>query len=221
MEVESKAVNKILSSILHDTKKPFNNLKMFLSLLESKGDDLQFLKNSSRSLLKDADDLFDFIRRLKEYFGPLKSSPETVIFKEIILRTFKESNSEDFSFILEGDEGLMVSIEAEHLKHALTLLFLKSLDLYKIKALDEINVSFKLERKKILLSIIFKGENINNFLGEDKFLIPFFLKEKMGNEKDLNLSVCTKILKEFGCRLSFCKRKNDFEFIIEIPITLG
>jgi hypothetical protein len=218
MDVESKAVNKILSSILHDTKKPFNNLKMFLTLLETKADDLQFLKNCSQSLLKDADDLFDFIRRLKEYFGPFKSSPETVIFKEIILRSFEESKSGELSFILEGDDRLMVSIEAKYIKHALGLLFFKSFELYKLKVLDKINASFKLEEKKILLSIIFKGENINNFLDEDKFLIPFFLKEKQGNEKDLNLSLCSKILQEFGCLLSFCKRQDSFEILVEIPL---
>jgi len=124
MEVESKAINRILSSILHDTKKPFNNLKMFLDLLESKGNDLEFLKKSSQSLLKDADELFNFIRRLKEYFGPFKSYPETVIFKEIILRSFE----------------------------------------------------------------------------------------------DLNLSLCSKILQEFGCLLSFCKRQDGFELLVEIPL---
>ena len=221
MKIEEKEIQKILSTILHDTKKPFNNLKMFLSLLKSKKNDPEFIENNANLLSKDAEKTIDVIRNLKEYFSVLKKEVVETNFGDLIklpLKDFEKSLGDIATISSIKNEDYLAPFDYKIIRKGFYHLFSKSSELVEIETLKKIIVEGEITEDDAFFKLKFIGEKIINLINSKKFESVFFEEGSNGSVNDLKLAICHRFFTFIGCSFVYNESENEFELVIKIPL---
>ena len=134
MTLKDKEIQKILSIILHDTKKPFNNLKMLTTILKKNKNDPDLIDKSLPSLNSDADKLISFIKMLKDLFS--ETHPELI--KRSLQKLVEEpieKFSDDFKDVISinqiNDDDTIFLFDVKNLQKGFSYLFKRLFELFQ------------------------------------------------------------------------------------------
>tara|TARA_B100000029_G_scaffold500564_1_gene572499 strand:+ start:2201 stop:2842 length:642 start_codon:yes stop_codon:yes gene_type:complete len=213
--MEPKEIQKMLSIILHDTKRPFNNLKMFITLFKLKKDDPDFIEKNSDALIQEADGVLDLIRDLKEYFGHLKNESEEIKFGDLI-----EPPSTDFKKFLKvspiKNAEKMIRVDLKLIKKGHNYLLSKLKDLSS-SHLTKVTIEGTFSEGHPTINYKIFGKDIIKYINRDKFLRVFFSEGSSEGARDLKLALAHKYFKSSGCSINFIESEDFFELNVVLP----
>lgn len=224
------ALGRLSAGIIHEINNPLNFATTGLYTLRSKA---KLIPDSDRDgyaeILKDVEEgihrVKSIVSDLRTFTHPGSRGFEEVNVQEVVasaLRLLSQEWKNKVELRVDVSDGHVVWADKNKLIQVLINLLQNSLDALRGKQFEngkpEIVISGRVERESSLISVRDNGEGIAPEV-MDKIFDPFFTTKDVGEGMGLGLSICYRIVKDFGGRISVRSESGSYcEFTLEFPV---
>ena len=224
------SLGRLSAGIIHEINNPLNYAATGLYTLRSKA---KLIPDADRDgyaeVLKDVE---EGIQRVKSIVSDLRSfthpgiqGVEEVNVQEAVASALKFLSQEwknKVELRMNLSDGQVIWADKNKVIQVLINLFQNSLDAINAKTFDgekpEIIITGRVQRDLSILTVRDNGEGIaSEIMG--KIFDPFFTTKDVGAGMGLGLSICYRIVKDFGGRIVVNSERGMFcEFSLEFPV---
>ncbi len=224
------SLGRLSAGIIHEINNPLNYAATGLYTLRSKA---KLIPDADRDgyaeVLKDVE---EGIQRVKSIVSDLRSfthpgiqGVEEVNVQEAVASALKFLSQEwknKVELRMNLSDGQVIWADKNKVIQVLINLFQNSLDAINAKTFDgekpEIIITGRVQRDLSILTVRDNGEGIaSEIMG--KIFDPFFTTKDVGEGMGLGLSICYRIVKDFGGRIVVNSERGMFcEFSLEFPV---
>ncbi len=224
------SLGRLSAGIIHEINNPLNYAVQALYLLKAKKDRLP--DQEREKFVETVTDIEDGVNRVQRIVSDLRSfthpkaggSVDLIGLKEILsnaLRFLGHELKDRVKVEIEVPEDQQVLADRNKMIHVFVNLIQNSSDALKEKNFDGeeplIWIKSRFENGKVFIQVRDNGSGINPE-NLDKIFDPFFTTKDVGQGMGLGLSICYRILREQGGRISARSEKGKFtEFTLELP----
>lgn len=223
------ALGRLSAGIIHEINNPLNFAATGLYTLRSKA---KLIPDTDRDgyaeVLKDVEEgihrVKSIVSDLRTFTHPGSRGIEEVNVQEAVasaLRFLSQEWKNKVELRVDLSDGQVVWADKNKVIQVLINLLQNSLDAIRTKKFEsgkpEIVISGRVEREASLVTIRDNGEGISAE-AMDKIFDPFFTTKDVGEGMGLGLSICYRIMKDFGGRITARSEPGEFcEFTLEFP----
>lgn len=223
------SLGRLSAGIIHEINNPLNFAATGLYTLRSKA---KLIPDTDRDgyaeVLKDVEEgihrVKSIVSDLRTFTHPESRGAEEVNVQEAVASTLRFLSQEwknKVELRVNISDTQVVLADKNKLIQVLINVLQNSLDAIKAKTFDgerpEILISGRVERGQSIVTVRDNGEGIKPEV-MDKIFDPFFTTKDVGEGMGLGLSICYRIMKDFGGRITVTSEPGVYsEFALEFP----
>ncbi len=224
------SLGRLSAGIIHEINNPLNFVTTGLFTLRSKA---RFIPDVERDdyaeILKDVEDgiirVKSIVTDLRGFTHPGGSEGDLVNVAEVVnsaLRLLSQEWRDRVDVRVSVDAGQMVWAEKNKLTQVILNLIQNSLDAVTAKKYGEgaplIEIRGRVQGERSQIVVRDNGEGIEPGV-LDKVFDPFFTTKDVGQGMGLGLSICYRIVHDFGGRITVRSERGSYtEFALEFPM---
>lgn len=219
------AVGEMAAGIAHEINNPLSIIIANVDVLNKRINEGTFdLDNIMKGLNKTdiaAKRIAKIVKSLKTYSRDgsqdelLKESLEDIVNETIYFCQEKFAHS-GINFVVDEVPKCFVLCRLTQISQVLVNLLNNAYDALETTDNPKIELKFKIENKKVLISVIDNGPGIPNEI-QDKIMRPFFTTKPVGKGTGLGLSLSKEIIDQHQGSLQLVSHSQGTEFVFSLP----